>query len=440
MKTVHNFIKSVVFGIGFLLLYNITEYFLVDDTSYVRIMEHELYNPEENIDVLFLGSSHTYRAFAPEITDEIFGMNTFNAGSSSQGYDGSYALLVEAGKHNDLKKVYAEVCCSHMNNVYKDRTLLTGTYLVSDNMKFSLNKVRFLLGASSSKHYVNSFFPLSRNKEKLLNKAYIESVIALKQENAYKEYAYIGEPQVDIEWYEGKGYVANKSRIEKENWSRQDSYEAIPDNLTSKDDLRSLQSMVDYCEKNDIELIFVATPISDFRASSYGNYDYAVEQFTRFCESNGIEYYDFNLCKPDYFTYESQYYLDESHLNCYGAEKFSEVFAKFFTGQIPLEELFYDSYAEKMEAIGEKTFGVEYHVTVNESDKEIELVPICNGNPTVYASVFKKAADSEEFVEVQALGELEDVVVPVDETGQLLIYIWEDPQGQQLENEITINY
>lgn len=440
MKTVCNLIKSVVFVMGFLLLYHVMEYFLVDDTSYVRIMEHELYNPKENVDVLFLGSSHTYRAFVPEITDEIFGMNTFNAGSSSQGYDGSYALLVEADKHNDLKKVYAEVCCSHMNNVYRDRTLLTGTYIVSDYMKPSLNKVKFLLGASSSEHYVNSFFPLLRNKEKLLNKDYLKRTLALKQEDTYKEYAYIGEPQVDTEWYNGKGYVANKSRIEEENWSRKDSYSAIPDNLTSEDDLRSLQSMVDYCEKNDIELVFIATPISDFRASSYGNYDYAVEQLTSFCESNGIEYYDFNLCKPDYFTYESQYYLDESHLNCYGAEKFSEVFAKFFTGQIALEELFYDSYAERMEETGEKTFGVEYHVTENEGDKEIELVPICNGNPAVYASVFKKAADSEEFVEVQALGELEDVVVPVDEKGQLLIYIWEDPQGEQLENKITINY
>lgn len=66
---------SLFIGIG-----KMWRYLLVDDVnSYTRIMMHQLYTCDENIDVLFVGSSHVYRSFIPEITDEGFGCYTFNA-------------------------------------------------------------------------------------------------------------------------------------------------------------------------------------------------------------------------------------------------------------------------------------------------------------------------------------------------------------------------
>ena len=54
---------------------------------------------------------------------------------------------------------------------YKDRTQMTGTYIISDYMKPSYNKARFLLQASSAKHYANSFFPARRSWENFFHPA-----------------------------------------------------------------------------------------------------------------------------------------------------------------------------------------------------------------------------------------------------------------------------
>ena len=89
-------ISSAVFIILFLFCGVGLRYLLTDDTrSYTRLMMHEFYR-QENIDILFVGSSHCYEALDPEITDKLFQANTFNAGSSLQAQDASFALIREA--------------------------------------------------------------------------------------------------------------------------------------------------------------------------------------------------------------------------------------------------------------------------------------------------------------------------------------------------------
>lgn len=131
---------SLFIGIG-----KMWRYLLVDDVnSYTRIMMHQLYTCDENIDVLFVGSSHVYRSFIPEITDEGFGCYTFNAGTSTQYMDGSLAIIKEAAKTNDLKHIYLELYYGVVQNEKNtDRTELTSTYIISDYMKFSLNKINY---------------------------------------------------------------------------------------------------------------------------------------------------------------------------------------------------------------------------------------------------------------------------------------------------------
>lgn len=60
-----------------------------------RLMLHDLYSQEKNIDMLFLGASHTYEFYAPEIFDKEFGINSFNLGSSGQTPKATYYLLTE---------------------------------------------------------------------------------------------------------------------------------------------------------------------------------------------------------------------------------------------------------------------------------------------------------------------------------------------------------
>ena len=81
-------LSVLVFCILFLLVGQMFRYLLTDDSgSYTRMTFHEMYE-QDNIDILFVGSSHCYRSFVPEILDKKLNRSTFNIGTSSQKMDG----------------------------------------------------------------------------------------------------------------------------------------------------------------------------------------------------------------------------------------------------------------------------------------------------------------------------------------------------------------
>ena len=102
MKKMLRYVAAVIaFCFLFLLCGKFFRYILVDDTSsYTRITFHEMYE-QDNIDILFVGSSHCYRTFIPEILDKKLGVNTFNVGTSAQQMDGSFMVIKEAAKYNN---------------------------------------------------------------------------------------------------------------------------------------------------------------------------------------------------------------------------------------------------------------------------------------------------------------------------------------------------
>ena len=203
MKTIIKRIVAIALAIClFIAGAEFWKYILISDsTSYTRLMMHQLYNPEDNIDVLFVGSSHVYRAFIPKITDKEFGAYTFNAGSSSQFMDGSLAVIKEADKGNDIKHVFLELYYGVVSGgTYEERTGLTSTYILSDYMPMSLNKIQFLTHASSKEYWINSFLIAKRNWIYFFDSNYVKDVILSKQTEQYKNYIY-PKKDGDIEYY-----------------------------------------------------------------------------------------------------------------------------------------------------------------------------------------------------------------------------------------------
>ena len=126
-------------------------YLLVDDSqSYTRLTMHELYEEKEPIDTLFLGSSHCFRAYNPELFTQLTGKNSYNLGSSAQNYDTSYYLLREAAGDHDLKTVYLDMHYKFLFVDKKDRDLVQAN-IISDYMRPSLNKLEFLTRTSELK-------------------------------------------------------------------------------------------------------------------------------------------------------------------------------------------------------------------------------------------------------------------------------------------------
>lgn len=358
-KNIKHIISVTVFIILLCLCGKILRYILIDDTnSYTRVTFHEMY-AQDNIDVLFVGSSHCYRSFVPDILDDELGMNTFNAGSSSQAMDGSYMVIKEAARYNDIKHIYLEVYYKLGFDVRKNRTQMTQTYIISDYLRPSVDKALYLLNASNKEQYVNSFIIARRNWEKLYDFGYIKNLISKKNTDAYKKYDYTY-ITYDNEWYVGKGYVANNDVVKDWNYFSSSGWNSIHLEDFSDDWFDSLSDIIEFCDKNNIKLTLIGAPMSDFCLAGNGNYDEYITLVKNLIKDTDVDYYDFNLCKEEYFPNTSEVFMDADHVNCYGAERFSRSLALLENGKVSAEEMFYDSFDEKMNDLELGILGVSY--------------------------------------------------------------------------------
>lgn len=351
--------SALVFCILFTLTGKLLRYILVDDyDSYTRVTYHEMYE-QDNIDVLFVGSSHCYRSFIPELLDEELHQNTFNAGSSAQAMDGSLMLIREAVKYNDIKHIYLEIYFGCAFGTRKDRTQMTGTYIISDYLRPSIDRTIYLLKASDTKYYANSFIIARRNWSRLFDFEYITNILIKKSTERYKSYDYECATS-DVERYAGKGYVANTEVVSGWNYFSTDGWESIDIENVSDDWRKDLKEIIEFCERKDIPLTLIGAPMSNFYLTGVGNYDEYIDCINKIIAEKDIEYYDFNLCRERYFPNASELFKDADHMNCYGAEIFSHSFALLVSGKIHPDEMFYDSYEKKLNNIPRNVFGVNY--------------------------------------------------------------------------------
>lgn len=426
----------LLFGVNRLL-----RYLIIDDSdSYTRLAFHEMRTQEEDIDVLFLGSSHCFRSVDVGVTDEMFAANTFNSGSALQSWDGSYAILKEAGRKNDLQRVYVEMYYDIAGEVYWEREGLTSVYIISDYLSPSFNKTRYLMEGSAPDYWIDGFFPARRYWSKLFSRGHIAEVIAAKRTEGYKNYEYWGDPETDQQYYTRKGYIVNRRAIENYDFSFEGEWEAIPEKIFSEDDKKSIQRIIDYCNRNNIELAFFSAPMPYYNMVATGNYGSYIEQVNDLLKGSGVPYYDFNLCREEYFSYDCDLFVDEDHLNSTGAECFSRLFAGLMLGQIKEEDLFFDSYDEKMQSMDDRIYGITYCVTETETDKCFAFKTVQKGNVDCYASIYKMVSDTQEYEELRTLAPLTDICVPAGEQGSLRIDIYMDEQGSELSNRIYIDY
>ena len=115
-----------------------------------------------------------------------------------------------------------------------------------------------------------------------------------------------------------------------------------------------------------------------------------------------------NLCRPEYFTCESTKFFDPSHMNSTGAEEYSKLVGRFLSGEIAKEELFYDSYEEKLGDMGNRVFGLAYTIETDESGKTVHLEPVASAEFPVYVNIESVSAGGTEtrIIEKELLEDL----------------------------------
>lgn len=384
---------SLFVGEGKLLRYMLTD----DTTSYTRLTFHEMYE-QENIDVLFIGSSHCYRSFIPSILDiEMGGVNSFNCGTSSQALDGSFVILKEAAKYNKLKHVYLEVYFNvGFTGNYKDRSQMTQTYIIADYLRPSFEKVRYMFNASSKEHYLNSFIVARRNWEKLYDIDYIRNLLQKKNTEVYKKYKY-NYVTWSAEWYAGKGYVASAEQVDEWNYFQRGVLDGQKFDDLAEDWYKSLDEIITFCDKEKIPLTLVSAPMSNYYLASLEYYDDYINLIGEIATEAEIEYLDFNLCKEEFIPNSSEIFKDVDHLNNKGAEIFSHVFADYYNGYTD-DSIFYESYADKLSKLNPSVFGIVYQ---DENETSVRHCKIITSSEDIECKI-ELMSEAAEYQLVQA--------------------------------------
>ncbi|MCM1425519.1 MAG: hypothetical protein NC118_02835 [Eubacterium sp.] len=360
LKRHYKHFAEVIALILFLLLCEvILEYLLIkDDGNFERFVIYELYQNDENIDNLYLGTSHVFCDINPNILDDINGKNNFNLATSAQPLIASYYLLKEADKENDLECVYLDLNISFLmgdNGNWREPDKLLTSWQVMNSMKFSMNKLDWIIHSTEPRYVYLSLFPSIRYKNNILDFDYLAERLYKKRQEVYLNYN-------NYEDYIHKGYRYSDHIADELYYEMPISSVKEPRQL-SEDAKKYLIKIIEYCNAKDIELKLYANPMSDWILCRGHDYDNYIMQIKEIASEYGLEYYDFNLCKKEYLDISDHvYWSDNNHMNVYGAEIYTNFLGNFFEmlnrGEIESADYFYDSYQQKLDDIEEEIFGV----------------------------------------------------------------------------------
>lgn len=332
-KTVSYFILWLVIIIGFNRFFSLSY-------QYTCMMMQEMYHCPENIDVLFLGSSHTYRSYDVALADEMLGVKTFNMGSSGQPLITSYYLLKEAAKQNEIKTVYLDTYFGvALSDVEKN---IRSVYYISDYMKFSMNKVEYLWKAGGLEGLGNGILFASRRN--MTNTVSIEEKLS-PEEHFVGNYTRLVS---DVEAYQGDGFVYSYKQFDPiyDIEQKTEIYNQESDLQMNEESYIYLIKIINFCIQNEIELVLVDQPMPDEFLNSIKGYSKYVGDLIEISNQYGLRYLNFNLLKGYKKSLED--FSDVDHLNGRGAEKYTEIFCNTVkaikSGSKTMDDFFYKEY------------------------------------------------------------------------------------------------
>lgn len=346
-RRLNQVIRATLFVALTVALCALFRFLLVDDVhSYTRVTLQEFYAQEGQIDTLFLGSSHCYRAFDPAQIDAELDTHSFNLGSSQQLPDGSYYLLREAAERNPLKTVYLEVFFAGYNQKASSDIPLA-CYLMTDYMKpTSHNRYEWLWNMGGAAAMADLIFPA---RHSIAEPQELPALWKAKLTDGYEvgNYTYLTYP--GEEEYRGRGYVYTYGVGGA-------PYDPIL-HLNEEKPLSDygwdcLNQIAAYCREQQIELVLVMAPLPNAFAAHTTAYQSYVETLRNFAESHDVEYWDFTLYRNTaLLDMQPEDFSDAHHLNGSGAQKFGAAFCQTVRDRAAgraSEDLFFDTLEEKL--------------------------------------------------------------------------------------------
>ncbi len=366
-----NFFKSIIFLIILVLSFQYYEekifkrFDIFLDYAYYQI-------PKNSIDLLFIGSSHSYCTFNSKLFDHYLKCNSLNLGTDSQSFSITYSAILEILKRQTPKVIVIEVY-----PIKRDPSIpALRPHL--DTMSFSINKLRLIKNSLPitkwGNHLINTFYYHSRWKE--------FNILRKEEQKGYESW----EGKTNNKGFDG--YVWDSIRYSL----TYDIYEKIYNNIPnisfdiSENYLKLLESLFKICQKKGIKIIIASPPVIDDYEVLNILYNPSLKELM---DKYSIDSIDFNTGK---IKYEKIDFLDNAHLSLAGSDEVSFEMANFLKENYPI--LLNSKNYEELNRSPEYYFYSENIIDDNnfksfDLDLELEKDIIING-----LKIYKKNEDN----------------------------------------------
>ena len=289
---------------------------------------------EGTLDTLYCGTSLTYCAFNTEVLDEALGTESFNLGTASQPYMGTYYLIRETVDYNPVKRIFLTISLPPLLN----DDIKTHDYVSPfENMYSWKWKLAYLSAVNDEDVWISS----------LLYSTQVEHYLALEEVKENLEHKI--QIQKAPKSYAGRGYrlfsSVYKGRDREENLRMNTWIGELGASQVQEEGIYYLEKIAEFCKEQGIELIFVEPPYTQDFIDGGGDLDGFHQYILEKAEEWDVEYYDFVLYKDRKTVFTDDKFRDVNHMNSTGAELFSSLLAEVVQSE-NLQDYFYESLAQ----------------------------------------------------------------------------------------------
>lgn len=299
---------------------------------------------KEDVDILFLGSSRSFRGIDTASLSEDLNMNIFNLSQETPSYASIYHVFLEAYKYSKPKEVFLEVSTRNFIRSYGSRDSYIYRFLTGENRE---NFKSFF----NIKYNDFSLFEFSNFLEYFSSgdfKQNIQFKIAAMQGNISKSVNSKGK-------YKGKGYLEAYSIAKQENLVLPKSYfidgKLWEDSFVNKNQIQYFYDIIEFCQNNEIKVtLYSPLYYKDILMSNkedFMKFDLFIDNILN---QYNIEYLDFSKIRKNFLTITADMFFDANHCNFNGAAALEPIIAEILVQKMNNtynhSAWFYNNYLE----------------------------------------------------------------------------------------------
>lgn len=367
-----NFKKVLLLAVLLILFEQVLGYAL-EPVTFQHYLDMELRQKgteNKQPDMVFIGNSRVSTTFIPSVfSDRIEGVScAFNAGTGSQGIEGTYYYLKDILNQYNLKYV---VFGLDYQTFLPEERVPTRDLLVLKRIRSPLIRAAFIGDVFEPSEYI--YFLKSYQYRGKIGK--VGSNLKKKLSLEYRQGIDTGENTV----YEDLGFTRETEVF----GSKAGIYLSEPwtEEAMDRDKLAYLDRIVTLCREKGAELYVVSTPLTISTVYATPGYGACTQFFQEYLEERGVAYDNLNLMKERETLLPDAKMNSMEHVGDDGADLVSDFYCEVLCRRMRQESVdgyFYGSVSEMKEAMSDLAcVGLHTEAADEEGNREIVGEALC---------------------------------------------------------------